>query len=151
MKLGLKMSRERTILERVADPTWIHETKHPLGFSVPPCDHVRIRSRAVEARRAGCETVSVTDSLRPPDRLARRTSSQNDLSVVHTEKKRRRLCPSMLKRGNSTSLVKEKKNRDTTSEIRFAFTRRVLSIHPVSFPARYIDCINTGILCIAFA
>lgn len=44
-------------------------------------------SRAVEARRAGCETVSVTDSLRPPDRLAQRTASQNDLSIVHTEKK----------------------------------------------------------------
>lgn len=44
-------------------------------------------SRAVEARRAGCETVSVTDSLRPPDRLAQRASSQNDLSIVHTDKK----------------------------------------------------------------
>lgn len=32
-------------------------------------------SRTVEAHRAGCETVSVTDSLRPPDRLAQRASS----------------------------------------------------------------------------
>lgn len=76
------------------------EMKYPLGrFSVPPCDHVWTRAGSVEARRAGCETVSVTDSLRPPDRLAQRASFQNDLSVVHTEKKsdespeRRRLCP----------------------------------------------------------
>jgi len=53
-------------------------------FLVPLWDHVRTRT---EARRAGCETVSVTDSLRPPDRLAQRASFQNDLSIVHTGKK----------------------------------------------------------------
>lgn len=100
------MSRERTIL----DPTW-NRNEAPARFFGSAVRSRENTSRAVEARRAGCETVSVTDSLRPPDRLARRTSSQNDLSVVHTEKKRRRLCAHRcLNAGTAlTSLVREKK------------------------------------------
>lgn len=67
------------------DPTRNRDEASTLfGSAVRSCKDT---SRAVEARRAGCETVSVTDSLRLPDRLARRASSQNDLSIVHTEKK----------------------------------------------------------------
>lgn len=73
------------------DLTWNRYMKHRFirsdwrtYFLVPSWDHVRTR---IEARRAGCETVSVTDSLRPPDRLAQRASFQNDLSIVHTGKK----------------------------------------------------------------
>lgn len=93
---------------KVADPTWNRNEVLVQFFG----SAVRSRedtSRAVEARRAGCETVSVTDSLRPPDRLAQRTPSQNDLSIVHTEKRgdvyvssMRRHRPSMLKLGDST-------------------------------------------------
>jgi len=45
----------------------------------------------------------------------------------------------------------EKKKTLSAFEIRLAFTRRVLLIHPMSPSARYIDCINIGILYIAFA
>lgn len=109
-------------------------------------------SRAVEARRAGCETVSVTDSLRLPDRLAQRASSQNDLSIVHTGKKsespeRRRLRP--FRHGAVRRCLERtcrRKHRRRLERV-LLLLRRVLSIHPVSFPARNINCINIGTSC----
>lgn len=105
------------------------EMKYPLGrFSVPPCDHVWTRAGSVEARRAGCETVSVTDSLRPPDRLAQRASFQNDLSVVHTEKKRRRVPPSddVYARFDAEPYIGVPSKTPSMPETRLAFTSACL-------------------------
>jgi len=114
-------------------------------------------AESVEARLAGCETVSVTDSLRPPDRLAESIVSKWFKYRSHREEKkrwvpeRRSLCPFrrgvVYRRLNDVSAWTSK----TPSKLVLLLPRRVLSIHPVSFPARYIDCINIGTLCIAFA
>jgi len=105
------------------------------------------------SRRTGCETVSVTDSLRLPDRLAQRASSQNDLSIVHTEKKSDKSSSSDVTSVSTRSRISvlERHRKHRCLKLVFLLLRRVLSIHPVSFPARYIGCINIGTLCIAFA
>lgn len=54
-------------------------------------------------------------------------------------------------RGRENNVAVKKAGTRRRTEIRIAFTRRALSIHPVSFLARYTDCINETILCIVFA
>lgn len=135
------------------DPTWNRdETSVRIygRFSVPPCDHVR--TRVVEARGTGCETVSVTDSLRLPDRLAQRASSQNDLSIVHTGKKSDKSPISdVYVRFDAELYIGAVEKHRRCLKLVLLLLRRVLSIHPVSFPARHIGCINIATLCIAFA
>lgn len=111
------------------------------------------RSREDTSRRSPSRGLwnSVSDrqpkATRPP--CTESIVSQNDLSIVHTEKKRTS-PPSdddVYARLNDVTV----ENVPSMPETRLAFTSACLIDSSRVVPARYIDCINIGTLCIAFA